>query len=126
SLEVLVVQRRDQAYYMLPWLTKFQGVEIPADRPPNADHARAIAECSIQLPPELCWKLNNTIEELEKISLHGLSAWQQSPWLKGELFLVLDERLSTELCGYHLRYDQCYGMLSKKIEEGDTNAGKNV
>ncbi len=122
SLEVLVVQRRGEEYYMLPWLAKFNGRKIPSDTPPEVGLARAMAECSIQLPRELCWDLDETIKELEKISLHVFRAWQQSPWLKGELFLVLDEQLSTELCGYHLQYDQCYGMLSKKIEEGDVNA----
>ncbi len=94
--------------------------------PPEMDLARAIAECSIQLPRELCWKLDETIRELEKIALHELWAWQQSPWLKGELFLVLDEQLGTELCGYHLQYDPHYGMLSKKIEEEDVNAGEGI
>jgi hypothetical protein len=126
SLEVLVVQRHGGEYYMLPWLAKFQGQKINAHVPPEGELARAIAECSIQLPRELCWKLDDTIKELEKIALRELSAWQQSPWLKGELFLVLDEQLGTELCGYHLQYDQHYGMLSKKMGEGDDNAGKDV
>lgn len=126
SLEVLVVQRLDKDYYMLPWLSKFGGRKIPTDTPPNVEHARAMAECSMQLPRELCWGLDKTIEELERISLHELRAWQQSSWLKGELFLVLDEQLSTVLCGYHLQYDQGYGMFSKKIEEGDVNAGEDI
>ncbi|NLI91843.1 MAG: CRISPR-associated helicase Cas3' [Peptococcaceae bacterium] len=126
SLEVLVVQRRGKEYYMLPWLAKFKGRKIPSNMPPETELARAMAECSIQLPRELCWKLDDTIRELEKISLQALWAWQQSPWLKGELFLVLDEKLSTELCGYHLQYDQRYGMLAKKIEEGDVNAGEGI
>ncbi|MDD2234940.1 MAG: CRISPR-associated helicase Cas3' [Desulfitobacteriaceae bacterium] len=126
SLEVLVVQRCHNKYYMLPWLSKFGGRIIPIDIPPEIELARAIAECSIQLPRELCWKIDETISELEKISLQELWTWQQSPWLKGELFLVLDEQLSTDLCGYHLHYDQSYGMLSKKIEKGDVNAGKDI
>jgi CRISPR-associated endonuclease/helicase Cas3 len=126
SLEVLVVQRRDKAYYMLPWLTKFKRQKIPTDLPPDTELARAIAECSIQLPHELCWDLEKTIQELEKIALQELRAWQNSHWLKGELFLILDEQLSTDLCGYRLQYDQRYGMLSKRIEEGDVNAERGV
>jgi hypothetical protein len=126
SLEVLVVQRRGNDYYMLPWLAKLRGRKIPSNMPPETELARALAECSIQLPRELCWKVDNTIRELEKIALLELRGWQQSPWLKGELFLVLDEKLSTELCGYHLQYDQDYGMLSKKMEEGDVNAGESI
>lgn len=123
SLEILVVQRRGKEYCMLPWLAKFKGQKIPSDVTPEIELARAMAECSIQLPRALCWKLDDTIKELEKIVLQELRTWQQSPWLKGELFLVLDEQLGTELCGYHLQYDQRYGMLSKKIGEGDDNAG---
>jgi CRISPR-associated endonuclease/helicase Cas3 len=126
SLEVLVVQQLGKEYFMLPWLAKFRGAKIPTDTPPNTKLARAMAECSIQLPRELCWDLDKTIDELEKISLHDLRVWQQSSWLKGELFLVLDEQLSTELCGYYLQYDQSYGLRSNKIEEGDVSAGEKI
>lgn len=126
SLEVLVVQRCGKEYRMLPWLDKFKGCIIPADSPPEMEIARAMAECSIQLPRELCWKLDVTIKELETIALNELREWQRSHWLKGELFLVLDEQLGTELCGYHLQYDQHYGMFSKKIEKEDENGGKGI
>jgi CRISPR-associated endonuclease/helicase Cas3 len=123
SLDVLVVQRRGKEYYMLPWLAKFRGRNIPADAPPEAELARAMAECSITLPRELCWKLDETIKELEVIALQELRAWQQSPWLKGELFLILDEHLGADLCGYRLQYHQLYGMLSHKKGEEDMNGG---
>lgn len=126
SLEVLVVQRRGKEYYMLPWLAKFKGRKIPSDVQPEMELARAIVECSIKLPSELCWKMDDTIRELEMIALQELRAWQKSPWLKGELFLVLDEQLETELCGYRLQYDQHYGMLSKKIEGEDVNGGEGI
>ena len=126
SLEVFVVQRQRKEYYMLPWLAKFKGQKIPTDTPPERELARAIAECSIQLPRELCWKLDETIRELEKISQQELRAWQQTDWLKGELFLILDEQLSTELCGYYLQYDQNYGLISEKTEKRDVNAGESV
>ncbi len=126
SLEVLVVQRRGKEYYLLPWISKFKGRKILSNEPPGTELARAMAECSIQLPYELCWKLNDTIRELEKIALHELREWQRSPWLKGELFLILDEQLSTDLCGYHLHYDQRNGMISNKIDEEDVNAGESI
>ena len=126
SLEVFVVQRYKGEYRMLPWLAQFKGRKIPADVPPDMEIARAIAGCSVQLPRELCWKINDTIEELEKIALHELRAWQQSDWLKGELFLILDEQLSAELCGYHLQYDRRYGLLAKKMEEGDVDGRKII
>lgn len=126
SLEVLVVQRCGKEYNMLPWLAKYPGRIISPHAPPEMELARALAECSIQLPRELCWKMDETIKELEKIALNELREWQHSSWLKGELFLILDEHLSTELCGYHLQYDQRYGLLSKKLEKGDASAGEGI
>ncbi len=126
SIEVLVIQRCSMGFYKIPWGTKFRNVKIPYDVPPEPGLAKAIAECSIQLPHELCWDMDKTIKELEKISLHELRAWQQSSWLKGELFLVLDDKNSADLCGYCLQYDELYGLLSNKIEEGDLNAGKRI
>ncbi|MGI6085011.1 MAG: CRISPR-associated helicase Cas3' [Acetivibrionales bacterium] len=113
TLEVLVVQQVNKEYYMLPWLTKFGGQRIPTDIPPPTELTRAMLECSLQLPRELCWNIDKTIEELEKISLKNLWVWQRSPLLKGELFLILDSQLNTELCGYSLHYDQSYGLISK-------------
>ena len=125
-LEVLVVQRRGDRYYMLPWLSKFGGCSIPTDQAPAVELAKGMAECSIQLPLELCFKLDETIGELEVIALEELSEWQRSPWLKGELFLVLDEQLETVLRGYRLLYDQNFGLFSNKIKEGDGNDGKSL
>lgn len=121
SLEVIVIQKRSNHFFLLPWLKEYKGREISTDIPPKPDIARAMAECSIQLPHELCWNLDETIRELENISLNEFRAWQQSDWLKGELFLVLDEQLNAELCGYQLHYDQNYGMISTKIGEEDMN-----
>ncbi len=126
SLEVLVLQKRKDRYYMLPWLDKFKDWEIPADIPPPPELAKALAECSLQLPRELTWEIDKTIKELEMISLRELWVWQQSPWLKNELFLILDEQLSTELCGYHLQYDHKYGLLAGKIEKEDADAGEGI
>lgn len=122
TLEVLVVQRSKGEYRMLPWLAKHGGRRIPVHEPPGGELAKAMAECSIQLPRELCFRLDDTIEELETIALGEIYEWQKSPWLKGELFLVLDEQLTVKLCGYRLHYDQAYGMISRKIKEGDHTA----
>jgi CRISPR-associated endonuclease/helicase Cas3 len=123
TLEVLVVQRRGNQFYLLPWLSPQR--EIPVDVPPDTQLARAMAQCSVQLPQALsvAWMIDRTISELEKISIVQLRAWQESPWLKGDLFLVLDEQLSTELCGYRLVYERRYGLCSEKIEKRDVNAG---
>jgi CRISPR-associated endonuclease/helicase Cas3 len=136
SLEVIVVQRRHNAYYMLPRSGKhsdqydqyeqYKERKISTDTPPAAELAREMAACSIQLPHELCRNMDNTIGELEKLSLKELRVWQQSSWLKGELFLVLDEQYCADLCGYQLRYDQYYGMFSNKNDKGDEDAGERI
>ncbi len=126
SLEVLVVQKLGEGYYMLPWLVKYGGYPIPVDQPPPLDLAKAMAQCSIQLPLGLCFKLDQTIAALEEIALRDLSEWQKSHYLRGELFLVLDQQFQTELCGYRLHYDQGYGLFSKKIGEGDGDAGSEI
>lgn len=123
TLDVLVVQSWRGEFYTLPWLTNFGGYKVPADQPPPGELAKAMAECSISLPLELCFKLGDTIAKLEEIAMRELSEWQKSPYLKGELFLVLDEQLKAELCGYRLHYDRNYGLFSKKIGEGDGDAG---
>lgn len=51
--------------------------------------------------------------------MERLGEWQGSPWLKGELFLILDDKCSADLCGYRLTYDQYDGLLYEKEAEAD-------
>ena len=44
----------------------------------------------------------------------GFATWQESPWLKGELPLILDEDLTRELDNYTLLYDHELGLLVTK------------
>jgi len=53
-----------------------------------------------------------------------LSAWQQSPWLRGELFLVLDEDLSANLGKYRITYHPDYGLEYAVMEEGNKSDTK--
>ena len=53
-----------------------------------------------------------------------LAQWQLSPWLHGELILVLDQKNRGELNGYVLQYSQEKGLEYEKKEEED--AGKGV
>jgi CRISPR-associated endonuclease/helicase Cas3 len=121
SIEVLLVQERDGGRLcFLPWIEK--GREIPQNETPCDELARTLACQSIRLPRTLCapWKICKTIDTLETLNGQRLSEWQKSPWLKGELFLILDENCSTNLCGYRLKYDINYGLLCEK--EGETDA----
>ena len=59
--------------------------------------------------------IDKTIAELE-VANKVLSAWQQSPWLKGQLFLVFDAAYEAMLCGYRLNYQKELGL--QIINEG--------
>lgn len=126
NLEVLVVQKCGESYHLLPWIGKNKGRIIPADSPPDPELARELAECSIQLPLEVCRNIDKAIDVLEETALGELQAWQQSDWLRGELFLVLDEEFGAEFCGYHLWYDRNGGLYVSKIEKEDSDATERV
>ena len=53
------------------------------------------------------------LEELKRRSA-ALDEWQQSPWLQGELVLLLDQDNATTLNGYCLTYDRETGLHCTK------------
>jgi CRISPR-associated endonuclease/helicase Cas3 len=117
SLEVIVIQKIRDTLRLLPWING--GAEIPRDRAPDEPLARALSGCRLRLPSELGlkWKIDDIIERLEEISTkEHLEEWQKSQWLKGTLFLILDETYKTELCGCPLEYDQYKGLISRRLE----------
>lgn len=57
-----------------------------------------------------------TIHELERFNKQYLLSWQESPWLKGELILLLDEDQHADLNGYQLFYDKDIGLTYKRKE----------
>ena len=110
SLDVLVMQRRkDGSVGFLPW--QYGGATVPTDHVPSRQEGEQIARQRLRLPRALCqpWLLEQTINALEAVS-RTLPAWQESPWLKGEVFLLLDEDLAADLCGYHLYYRKETGL----------------
>jgi hypothetical protein len=121
SIEVLLVQKKiDDRVYFLPWIA--DGRQIPRYEIPDDELAKKIARCSVRLPAVLCapWMIDRTIHELEAICMEQFPEWQQSPWLKGDLFLVLDEAQSASLGGFHLTYDRELGLLNwKEDKAGD-------
>lgn len=120
SVEVLVLYRRNNnKLYTIPWGPS-GNMELPKETTPPDELARALASATLVLPAILTanWNIDDTIRQLEEANLKlNISAWQQSHWLKDELFLVLDENFKTELCGYELHYDQNLGLATQKISE---------
>ncbi|SFE28893.1 CRISPR system Cascade subunit CasA [Actinacidiphila alni] len=114
TLEVLVIQRRgDGTLTTLPWLSGGRGgLDLPEHAVPPARAARAAAASALNLPWHFSkpWVIDRTIRELERFRP---DAWQvkESPWLAGELFLVLDENCRAGLAGFEIRYSPTDGLL---------------
>jgi CRISPR-associated endonuclease/helicase Cas3 len=120
SMEVLLVQEKEGVFYFLPWIKDLGGQPLPRNEAPPENLAKALAGCSLRLPGVLCypWVIDQTIETLEKLNLERLAAWQESPWLKGSLFLILDAANQADLGGYRLSYDREYGLGYQKLSKG--------
>ncbi|MBT9136939.1 MAG: CRISPR-associated nuclease/helicase Cas3 [Firmicutes bacterium] len=120
SIEVLLVRKNGKGNIcFLPWVEG--GCVISENEVPPYELGKALARQRIRLPGSFCapWNIDDTIKELEKINSARLLAWQQSPWLKGELFLVLDQENSARLSGYRLTYCQQNGLLYEKEATAD-------
>jgi CRISPR-associated endonuclease/helicase Cas3 len=94
----------------VPWLAKDGGVNIPAEIEPPPWLARTVASCTLGLPIQLCTL--EAVEELERTCY--FPGWQLSPYLQGQLVLVLDEGCSARLAGWELRYDRWSGLMVTK------------
>ena len=62
-------------------------------------------------------RIDKNIRELENNCMKYIAGWQNSPWLKNQLVLFLDEDLKGELNGYDLHYSFEKGLEFTKKEE---------
>lgn len=110
SIEAIVVQRRADGVHALATVPGFAGELVPTEGPPSTGFAKALAGCTIRLPPSLTkyGQLSSAIASLESTFYPG---WQQSPWLAGELVLELDEQGCAQVNGHSLRYDNRLGLV---------------
>jgi len=116
GLEVLVAQTIGGRAHVLPWIERAGGRELPWDDEPDRAVAKALATCSLRLPRHLTHPriVDQVIRELEG---DGRAAWQRSKWLRGELFLFLDEDLTADLAGHRLCYSRDVGLRVEAIDE---------
>lgn len=129
SIEVLLVRSTSSGNVsFLPWIE--EGMELERYREPPAEIARKLACCSVRLPVAVSGRfkeLDATIRRLEEVNQKTLGAWQQSPWLSGEVFLILDEDLSAEFGKFRLNYHPDYGLdytvKEEKTESEDRQTG---
>lgn len=123
SVEVLVMVRHtDGSIHFLPW--QEGGRTVAADCPPCQEDSVAIARQRLRLSGYFSkrWMIDGVIKELEEQNQRFLAEWQQAPMLKGELVLLLDEKLTAHLSQTVLRYDRQDGLTWQK-EEADEGSG---
>ena len=124
SIDVLVLMR-DAAgnVRFLPDETGHPGACVPTDEPPQPAMALQIARQKLRLPGYFSkrWSVEQTIDALEARNREVFGLWQQSPLLRGELILLLDDHLTAQLAGQVLQYDRENGLTYRKEEENEAN-----
>ena len=124
SVDVLVLMR-DAAgnVCFLPDETGHPGASVPTDEPPQPEMALQIARQKLRLPGYFSkrWSVEQTIDALEAWNREVFGLWQQSPLLRGELILLLDDHLTAQLAGQVLQYDRENGLTYRKEEENGAN-----
>ncbi|MBU4214764.1 MAG: CRISPR-associated helicase Cas3', partial [Actinobacteria bacterium] len=110
SIEVVVVQRGDGQDRVPDWV-EGGGESLPLrDYPVPPDQARRLARCTLRLPYALTVPgvADQVIADLEQ---NWFGGWQRTPYLSGQLALVLDEHRRAEVAGHHLTYDLRLGLV---------------
>ena len=118
SISVLLMVEQEEEGYLgfLPWQSR--GERIACDHVPSEDECCKILQQSVALPRILSvYKFDACVRELESKNMAVCPEWQRSKWLHGELVLILDKNLTTDLCGYRIRYDKKMGLLCEKEDE---------
>lgn len=111
SIEVVVVQRVDGVDRIPGWVAQGAGEMLPfRDQIVDVDLARALARCTLRLPFALSHEgiVDQTITDLEANYFPG---WDKSPFLSGNLALVLGEERSADLSRHRVTYDQRFGLM---------------
>jgi len=115
SLEVALACRTAAGVSFLPHLAGWGGQLVPSEDPPENAMARALAACTVRLPPRLCKpdRIDSVIADLER---QGVAAWQKSSWLRGLLVLFLDETMTADVGRTRLKYDRRLGLHEEREE----------
>ncbi|MGX7672195.1 CRISPR-associated endonuclease Cas3'' [Plantactinospora sp. DSM 117369] len=109
SLEVLLLVRTPDGLILPPWIDR-GGTPVPTGSLPGWPLPRLIARCTLPLPRAMTAadEIDDVITELERRT--DLTAWQDSPWLAGELVLDIDEDGRATVAGFDLHYDPDEGL----------------
>ena len=111
TIEVLLIMEKDNRYYLM------NGKPMPYGGLTD-DQAKEIATQSVNLPQSLCYPgiIDKVIDALKKSTREKLANWLTSPWLNGELFMIMDHEKSINLCGYVVSYSTKNGIKCVKYE----------
>lgn len=112
SIEVILIKKYNGSLMLLDDKTKIN--EELTDK-----IAQKIAQQTIRLPNIFSYKITETIDVLEKLNVNELLNWQEQPWLKGCLGIILDKDNNYNLCGLTLHYDEKYGLTYKGGNDGE-------
>ncbi len=120
TVEVLLLEQREDGLHLLPWIGEpAKGVDygaiIPRDMELDEDLASVMAQCAVRLPAAMCniRSIDTLIDELEERCGPFAAAWQDSSWVGGSLFLVLErsgDRFETTLLGWRVVYTREGGL----------------
>lgn len=122
TIEIILMREEDSEKVCFLDQKKYGDEKILKSSMPEDELAQRILRQRIRLPQIFSteWMIEKTIDELEKRQ-DMVAVWQKSPWLSGELILLLDKNNETSLNGYKLCYDFSKGLTCDKQEE--TNEG---
>lgn len=111
SVEVLVVMRTaDGMLHLLPHQENQQTMN-PLILP-DEETCRMLASQKLRLPSALCqhYNLRSTVAALESQCGAVMKVWGMSPWLHGQLLLILDEGMTASVGAFRLTYDAETGL----------------
>jgi len=108
TLEVILVQHTNEGNFLL------DGRNVTGVQP------QEIAQQLVRIPfivtpgPQ---KIEQAINDLEKLTSRYFAGWQSNVWLKGALALPLDQDLSTNFEGWRLTYSSRLGLSYEKDDD---------
>lgn len=119
SLDVLLMKKNADGDIVFATEDYLDKPPVSPLREPDGETARQIAMQRLKLPHlfSASWEINRAIRELENRNINELAQWQRSPWLHGELILLLNQDNCTELNGYQLSYSFEKGLECVRKEE---------
>ncbi len=125
SIEVLLMKMGEEGKVLFPGESGDKSIGLSVMETPDSVQGRKVAMERLKLPHVFgaVWNRDKTIRELEEINRRQLPQWQMSPWLQGELILMLDSDGCGELNGYTLQYTFEKGLEYERKEEKDGGEG---